>query len=310
VALCGVWRSDAGWRLPDTSHTLVEAYRDGWAWSVPLSRTVRQVAFMVDPVETKLTRGKGLAPLYEAELAKTRAFRRIFARASMSGAAWGRDASPYTSRQFSGPGFLLAGDAGSCIDPLSSYGVKKAMVSGWTAAVTANTCLRKPEMQEAALRFFDDRERQVYEGYRKQASGWSRAAASEEAQPFWGSRSELGEPVPAAALDEARVRAALEALREKPCIRLRRGDGVKAAQRARISGREVVSSCALAGPGAGEPLDFIANVDVCRLVERAPHHQQVPDLFEAYNRTSAPVELPNFLTALSSLLAAGILVDV
>lgn len=310
VALCGVWRSGAGWRLPNTSHTLVEAYGDGWAWSVPLSRTVRHVAFMVDPAETKLLRGGGLAPLYRAELAKTRAFQRIFARASLTGAPWGRDASPYTSRQFSGPGFLLVGDAGSCIDPLSSFGVKKAMVSAWTAAVTAHTVLRKPEMREVALRFFDERERQVYEGYRKQASGWSRRAAMEEAQPFWGSRGELGEPVAAAALDEARVRAALQTLREKPSIRLCRGDGVTTIRRAGIAGRELVLHDALLGPGAGESLDFIANVDVCRLVEMAPHHGQVPDLFEAYNRAAAPVELPHFLTALSSLLAARVLVSI
>jgi flavin-dependent dehydrogenase len=35
VALCGIWRSERGWKLPDASHTLVEAYSDGWACSVP-----------------------------------------------------------------------------------------------------------------------------------------------------------------------------------------------------------------------------------------------------------------------------------
>ena len=57
-------------------------------------------------------------------------------------------------------------------------------------------------------------------------------------------------------------------------------------------------------------LDYIANVEVCRLVEMAPHHRQVLDLFEAYNRGAAPVDLPHFLAALSSLLAEGILVSV
>ena len=310
VALCGVWHSDTRWRLPDASHTLVEAYGDGWAWSVPLSPTVRQMAFMVDPVETRLTRGYGLVPLYLAELAKTRALRRIFGRATLTGTPWGRDASPYTSTQFCGPGFLLAGDAGSCIDPLSSFGVKKAMVSAWTAAVTINTCLRKPEMQEAALGFFDERERRVYAEYREQASGWSRAAGAEGAQPFWGSRSELGEPGATAPADQARVQASLRALRAKPSIRLQRGDGVTPVQRASIQGREVVLHDALAAPGAGVALDYIANVEVCRLVEMAPHHRQVPDLFEAYNRGAAPVDLPHFLAALSSLLAEGILVSV
>jgi 2-polyprenyl-6-methoxyphenol hydroxylase-like FAD-dependent oxidoreductase len=306
VALCGVWRSDRGWRLPDASHTLVEAYADGWAWSVPLSRTLRHVAFMVDPRETKLTRGKGLATAYTAEFAKTRAFRRIFAHSEMAGAPWGRDASAYTSRQFCGPGFLFAGDAASSIDPLSSFGVKKALVSGWAGAVVANTWLRRPEMRQAALRFHDERERQVYESYQRQAGGYSREVAAGEARPFWGTRSETAEER-AAPLAEERVRAVWQALRETPEIRLRRGECVEALPKPRIEDREVVLGTAYAAPGS-EPLDFVAGVEIARLVELAPHCRQVPDFFDAYNRSAAPVELPEFVTALSTLVAAGILV--
>ena len=72
VALCGVWYNDKGWKLPDSSHTLVEAYSGGWAWSVPVSVTRRYVAFMLEPRRARI-------PDYQAELGKTRAFRRIFA---------------------------------------------------------------------------------------------------------------------------------------------------------------------------------------------------------------------------------------
>jgi flavin-dependent dehydrogenase len=305
VALCGIWRNDRGWRVPDASHTLVEAYADGWAWSVPLSRTLRHVAFMVDPVETRLTRGKGIATAYAAEMAKTRSFQRLLAQSEMPAAPWGRDASPYTSRQFSGPGFLFAGDAASCIDPLSSFGVKKAMVSGWAGAVVANTCLRHPSRRQAALDFHEERERQVYESYQRQAGGYSRDAAAAESQPFWGTRAEWGESAPAP-VSEDRVRAAWQTLREKPEIRLRRGDAVEARTKPRIEDREVVLGNAWAAPG-GEPLDFVAGVEVSRLVELAPHCRQVPDFFEAYNRAAPPVDLPQFVTALSTLVAAGIL---
>ena len=308
VALCGVWRSEPGWRLPDATHTLVEAYADGWAWSLPLSRTVRHVAFMVDPSETRMARGKGIATAYAAEMAKTRAFRRIFAQSEMAAAPWGRDASPYTSRQFSGPDFLFAGDAASYIDPLSSFGVKKAMVSGWAAAVVANTWLNRPAMREPAMRFHDAREREVYEGYRKQASRHFREPAADEAQPFWGTRSEWA-GAEGAGVSAERVLAAWQGLREKAAICLRRGDDVETRQQARIEGREVVHRDALTAPGSVEPLDFVAGVEVCRLVELAPHCRQVPDLFEAYNRAAAPVELPQFVTALSTLVAAGILVS-
>ena len=36
LALVGVWQSDTRWPLEEPSHTLVEAFESGWAWSVPV----------------------------------------------------------------------------------------------------------------------------------------------------------------------------------------------------------------------------------------------------------------------------------
>ena len=299
VALCGVWRSEQGWTLPDASHTLVESYGHGWAWSVPLSHTVRHVAFMVGPVESHLLRGRGLEAAYTAELARTRAFRKIFARGRMEGTPWGRDASPYTSREFGGPGFLLVGDAGSFIDPLSSFGVKKAMVSGWSAAVVANTCLRRPAMQETALRYFAEREREMENHHREQAARWLSEEAGGSPEP----RPEFMQS------DAGAVERALEGLRRRKSIRLQRGESVETCERAGIEGREVLLRDALIAPGNAAPLDFVANVNVVRLVEMAPDHRHVPDLFEAYNRACGPAELPDFLMALATLVAKGVLVS-
>ena len=305
VALCGVWRNDRGWNVPDASHTLVEAYGDGWAWSVPISRQVRYVAFMVDTGQTKMVRGKGLASTYHAELAKTRAFREIFSRGTLERAPWGCDASLYSAREYSGPGFLLAGDAGSFIDPLSSFGVKKAIVSAWVAAVVVNTCLLRPGMREIALQFFDNRERQVYDDYLRQSATLFRAADGKH--PFWEHRAEFSES--ALADDRAGIQEALEKLKRKRVLRLRRAANVRMETRPAIEGREIVLGDALVASGAGEPLDYFESVSLPRLVEIAERYQQVPDMFEAYNRTNSPVPLPNFLAALSSLVARRILLD-
>ena len=307
VALCGVWRNERGWKLPDASHTLVEAYADGWAWSIPASPHLRYVAFMVDPGASGMLRGKGLAAAYHAELAKTRAFRKIFSHGTLAGAPWGRDASLYSSRRFAGPGFLVAGDAGAFIDPLSSFGVKKAMVSAWVGAVAANTWLAKPAMQEVALQFFDDRERRVYADHLQRASVLFRQGAGSRAHPFWANRSEIDETAPLA--DQAAARAALASLKRKPSIRLRRAENLRFEPRPGIEDREIVLRDAVLVPGIPEALDYLESVHLARLVQLAEQYRQVPDLYEAYNRTGPPVPLPNFLAALSSLLARGILRD-
>lgn len=291
AALCAVWRNLSPWRLPDPSHTLVESYGDGWAWSVPLSPLIRHVAVMVDPEETRITRGKGLTAAYHAELAKTRAFRRIFSQSILDRGPWGRAASLYTCRQFCGPGFLVAGDAASMIDPLSSFGVKKAMASAWVGAVVANTCLRKPAMQDIALRFYEERECEVYREWHKLSASWFRKGGQ---HPFWEDRAAV--PDSPKSKEEA-ARAAWEELRQKPSIRLRR-TGVPLKPQAAIEGNEVVLRDAMLG-----------EVDLVRLSHIAEQHSQVPDVFEAYNRTYPPVALPSFLAALSTLIAEGVLTD-
>lgn len=308
IALCGIWRNEPNWRLPDETHTLVEAYGDGWAWSVPVSPFIRHAAFMVDPGETRMARGQGLGAAYLAELAKTRALRRIFGRGTLEAAPWGRDASLYSAKRYGGPGFLLVGDAGSFIDPLSSFGVKKAMVSAWVGAVVANTCLRRPEMQRAALEFFEAREVEVYADCCKLSASWFRKASGRFARPFWEQRAELAD-APLQEEDADAARRALQELRRKAVLRLRRAAGVRVEQRPGIEGREIVMRDVLAGPGVARDLDFLESVNLPRLAELAEQHGQVPELYEAYNRVCPQVALPNFLTALAALVAKKILVD-
>jgi len=270
----------------------VETYADGWAWSVPVLPFERYVAFMVD------TQRKSLSAAYLAELAKTRAFRKIFSRGNLDAGPWGADASLYTSKCFYGPDFLLVGDAGSFIDPLSSFGVKKAMVSAWVAAVVVNTCLHRPAMREIALKFFDDREREVYAAYLQKSAALLRKA---------GGRSEFSETPEVK--DNRGLADALSQLKRKSAISLRRAESVRTESRPAIEGREIVLRDALTMPGLPAALDYFENVDLPRLVEMAEHHAQVPDLFEAYNSGFRPVALPNFLAALAMLLAVGVLVD-
>ena len=334
LALIGVWRWEEGWPpvagesleradpIGDAgAHTVVEAYRDGWAWSVPVSSRRRYVTVMVDPRTTETDHPGSLAARYAAELGKTRHLARMTGGATLEGPPWACDASQYGARRFGGPGFLLVGDAATFIDPLSSFGVKKAMASGWLAAVVTNTCLRHPERADLARRFHAEREQEVWASYRRQAAAFFAQVSTKELHPFWhdradpigvegaADRSGAADAVEAFRRDPA-VRDAFEALRRAPSIRLRPTPAARTTTAPAVVGREIVPDASLsiaAGEAGAVTIRYLRGVDLPALVAMAGRRTQVPDLYEAYGRSHPPVELADFLGALSVLLGKGLL---
>ncbi len=311
VALIGTWRRKDPWDLADDTHTLVESFAEGWAWSVPVDSGLRYFTCMLDPQVSELSRGS-VKQRYLTALERTSAFKRLLDGANLDSEPWGCDASWYCAERVCGKRFLLLGDAASCIDPLSSFGVKKALASGWMAAIVTNTWARVPAMQEAAATLFADRERQMYDSFRSQASRFFSAVAEDHQHPFWTGRS-FGED-PQTATDDIdtlrhdhEVLAAFEALRAGASIQLIAEPAVRVIDEPAISDRRVVMEQRLATPALPGGLRFLRGVDVPRLMALAPDHQQVPELFAAYNALYPAVPLPDFIGALSVLLAKGFL---
>ncbi len=89
---------------------------------------------------------------------------------------------------------------------------------------------------------------------------------------------------------------------ERDHLSLSLADDVRFEQKPVIRGNELVLERAFAGG-----LRFADHVDLVALAEMAAQHRRVPDLFDAYCRTYAPVPLPNVTGALSLLIARGIL---
>jgi 2-polyprenyl-6-methoxyphenol hydroxylase-like FAD-dependent oxidoreductase len=274
----------------------------------------RRVAVMVDPRTTDLARGQGARDLYLAEIAKTRRFATMLAEATLEGRPVGWDASMYDSERYAGPDWLLVGDAASFVDPVSSAGVMKALASGWLAAVVVHTCLARPAMRASALEFFQAREREVYAGLARQTRQFLNMAADGHGHPFWSSRSVALDEGATDDLNPERLRhdpavaAQFERIRTAPSIQLRPAHGVRAEPRAAVSGREIVLEARLVSERHPAGIRFICDVDVLTLVELAPLHTHVPDLFDACVRRSGPVALPHFLAALATLVARGWLV--
>ena len=317
LALLGVWRRSGGWPVPDATHTLVESFTDGWAWSVPIDQEVRYFTIMVDPRVTEMEKSKELGSIYLAEMSKAQRMVALLAGGVMEGEAWACSASMYSAVRYAEGRVLLVGDAATFLDPVSSFGVKKALASAWRAAVVVHTALEKPELESAAVDLHEGRERRVYASYRDQSAEVFRAAGQEH--PFWARRGhqqdgsdefdEDGEPDIERLRSDPSVLTAFDTLRRSAAINLVTGHGVQTVRRPVIVDNEVVLEDRLASPTVPSGLRYLRGIDVQRLVEISGDYSQVPDLFEAYCRLDKPVILPDFMGALSVLLSRDILVN-
>jgi len=313
IAVCGVWDRTDSWPLEDATHTLVESYANGWAWSIPVSAARRFVTVMLDPRVTSVPGRAELDAAYHAELARAPALRALVDGATMMGVPWACDATPYSSARVAGDGALLVGDAASFVDPLSSFGVKKALASAWLAAVVVHTALLDPSMADDAAELFATRELAMADHLRQGAAALARDAAGAHETPFWSARAEVD---PALASDEwdvetlrtdKRVHRAFEDLKRQPVLQLRPADSLQFVRRPVVRGHRIALEEHLSAPQATNGVRYCRNVDLVVLARLAPRFEQVPDLYEAYNRTAAPAPLPDFLGALSTLVGFGML---
>jgi flavin-dependent dehydrogenase len=314
-AIYAEWEG-AGGTLADPTHTLVESYRDGWAWSVPVSPTRRYATVMVDPRAVGPRRPADLSQVYDAELAKASHLGAVLGGATRCRGPRGLSASPYSAREVAGPGWLLVGDAASFADPLSSYGIKKALASGWLAAVVVASCLEDPAIQPAALELFASREREAARLLARRAADLFGVAGASHGHSFWDERARIDVGTGADAhepdLDPWRrdpdALAAFEALKRAPALAVRAAGDVELIARPGVRSNRVRLDHHVRWGRQPEGLRYLRGVNVPRVIQLAPAANQVPDLYDAYCRAEPPVPLPDFLGALSVLVARGALV--
>jgi hypothetical protein len=257
------------------------------------------VAAMIDPRVSDLSRSVDPEAMYLHEIRKAAQIHRVLRNAQLIDGPRGWDASMYHASRYVDGRVVLVGDAGSFIDPLSSAGVKKALASGWLAAVTTHTCLIKPQMRTTALGFFEQREREIYHQFRAMTESYWRDAAAGHAHPFWNDRVADAD----ASQQDRAVQEAYERLRTAPALQVEVAPAVRVADRAAVSGAEIVLEPRLVRHDHDPGVRFAHDVDLIMLVQLAPAFTSVPDLFEAYNRRAAPVALPEFLAALAASIA-------
>jgi flavin-dependent dehydrogenase len=183
VALCA-WLPPGPSIERETERLLVEAMDAGWWYATGLPGGRRVAVFLSD--RDLLPHGPAAARLaWTQALARTRHVQTLLDGCGSPDTFRLRPANSYILDPLAGPRWLAVGDAASALDPLSSMGILKSLLSGMRAASAVSRCLAGDEGEVAAYaeqegrefrRYLDER-REFYERERR----W-------RDHPFWRSR--------------------------------------------------------------------------------------------------------------------------
>lgn len=136
----------------------------GWLWMIPLKGGAMSVGAVFD--RRRHEPGSDPGETLGAVVAKTPAAAVLMEDATPLGTARYEADFSYGVRAYAGDRWVLAGDAGSFLDPVFSTGVHLAVLSGWEAGQALAARGR------GALRRFDRKQRRRYQFFRRFVSGF------------------------------------------------------------------------------------------------------------------------------------------
>ncbi|MBI2374261.1 MAG: tryptophan 7-halogenase [Deltaproteobacteria bacterium] len=216
AAITGYFTDSLGPPLCEPYDTLFETLPEGWIWSVLRKDGLRNVTVAVDSED-----GLDSQARFKRVLSKSLLVGPTIKAATLAIPLVTRVFSRIWCDKYAGTWYLVAGNAASIVDPLTSQGVYKALASGLAAAASLHTALTRPADAALALEYYDDAERRFYAEYTKQSARFSRASGFPD-EPFWSARAVDAEVGPAVDdEDRAKKRDALFEL-----VRARGGRGV------------------------------------------------------------------------------------
>ncbi len=286
LAITGYWRDAAAPAGDDFGNTLLEAYENGVVWSVPLQNGLRNVTVLVDWSEGRRIRELGLRDFYLSEMNRLSYVSKFLPAATLSAVPRVSDATLYTARQFAGERFLLLGDAGLFIDPLSSEGVQTAMASAITGAVVINTILSRPAAAASALAFYRDAQNNAYATHYRQSAEYYDQERRWPDSIFWRRRSGLLASARGAGPNGIGASVTLKPPSEVSHVRL--APDVKIERRPVLEWPYVEMREVLVTGGNARGLRFLHNICVPSLLKEIKKKPAVTDIVAGYlNRREA-----------------------
>jgi flavin-dependent dehydrogenase len=144
----------------------------GWFWLIPISAELMSVGVVLPKnLFMQMQEGTNEERLDRA-IGDTPVVARLMKNAKREWPVRVEKDFSYSASQYAGDRWILAGDAGSFLDPVFSTGVSIAMESGIEAAAELDRALRSNDYSARSFAAFSNRQRRRYEAFRRFVIGF------------------------------------------------------------------------------------------------------------------------------------------
>lgn len=144
----------------------------GWFWLIPISDELMSVGVVLPRTAARALQGIEPSTLLDRTIADTPVVAQLLASARREWPVRIEKDFSFGSRAYAGDRWVLAGDAGSFLDPVFSTGVAIALESGLEAAQAVAAGLASGDLSARRFRRFARRQSQRYRSFRRFVLGF------------------------------------------------------------------------------------------------------------------------------------------
>src|SRR4029453_17225757 len=145
----------------------------GWFWLIPISKELTRVGVVLPKaLYRKLANGDSAEETLNRTISDTPIVAELMREARREWPVRVEKDFSYSASAYAGERWILAGDAGSFLDPVFSTGVSIAMESGIEAAAELHRVLAQNDFSAASFAAFSRRQRKRFETFRRFVVGF------------------------------------------------------------------------------------------------------------------------------------------
>src|SRR6476469_1014185 len=151
---------------------IVASNDEGWFWLIPISQELMSVGVVIPKTLFQEMGDASNEERLERAIADTPIVAELMQNAHREWPVRVEKDFSYRAAQYAGDRWLLAGDAGSFLDPVFSTGVSIAMESGIEAATQLDRAIARNRFSARDFASFSKRQRRRYESFRRFVIGF------------------------------------------------------------------------------------------------------------------------------------------